>query len=85
MTGDMVGLCEERKKHNKGSSQIKNRNLLFTTSVQNRRNIIQSTSYHTSYKVYVNLRFVEKMYSFPDNLRKPSCEQGGKKESGTDL
>lgn len=22
-----------------------------------------------------NLRFVEKMYSFPDNLRNPSCDQ----------
>lgn len=23
----------------------------------------------------INLRFVEKMYSFPDNLRNPSCDQ----------
>lgn len=23
----------------------------------------------------INLRFVEKMYSFPDNLRNPSCDK----------
>lgn len=29
----------------------------------------------------INLRFVEKMYSFPDNLRNPSCDQeNGKSE-----
>ena len=37
-----------------------------------------------SWTLYVNLRFVEKMYSFPDSLRKPSCDQDRKTASGTE-
>lgn len=31
-----------------------------------------------------DLRFVEKMYSFPDNLRNPSCKQERQRGSGTE-
>lgn len=33
------------------------------------------TTFHYFFPLKINLRFVEKMYSFPDNLRNPSCGQ----------
>lgn len=46
---------------------------------------LQRNNSHPYVLLYVNLRFVEKMYSFPDNLRKPSCDQERKKVSGTEV
>ena len=78
LAGDMVGICEQRRRqevHIRGGSEKIVVPWLWMNYTRRKKN----RAIHII-MLSVNLRFVESMYSFPDSLRKPSCEHERKKK-----